>query len=98
MGLSLRAAGFGSSLRTLAAVAPRAAGNRIIYPHGGLSETYANGPLGLEQGFTIARAPAQLAAGPLTLAIAFSGNASASLLHGAQGISFSPRRAPGAEL
>ena len=32
--------------------------NRVTYAHPGLSEWYVNGPLGLEQGFTIPRAPA----------------------------------------
>ena len=86
--LSLRAAGYGSSLRTLDTVAPRIKDNRVAYARGGLSETYTNGPLGLEQGFAIARAPSRLPQGPLTLSIAFSGDAHASLMRGTQGISF----------
>ena len=56
VGLSLRAAGYGSSLKALAEVAPSAKGNRVTYAHPGLSEWYVNGPVGLEQGFTIPRA------------------------------------------
>jgi hypothetical protein len=86
VGLSLRGVGYGSSLRAIASVKPLAQGNRVVYPHRGLSEWYANGPLGLEQGFTIASAPAGHAAGPLTLSIALSGNAHAALGKGAQSI------------
>ena len=39
---------------TLAAARPAAHGNRAVYRRGDVSEWYANGPLGLEQGFTIA--------------------------------------------
>jgi IPT/TIG domain/FG-GAP repeat len=89
LGLRLRAVGFGSKLAgTAAARAPRAHANRVIYARGGLSEWYANGPLGLEQGFTIAHAPAGAQDGPLTLALAFSGNARAAIARGANGIVF----------
>ena len=50
--------GYGSSLSALGDAAPRAKANRVVYERAGLSEWYANGPLGLEQGFTIPRAPA----------------------------------------
>lgn len=89
VGLSLRSVGYGSTLTSVAAVAPSARGDRVLYAHPGLSEWYANGPLGLEQGFTIARAPAIHAAGRLTLAIALSGNVHASLGEGAQSITMS---------
>ncbi len=93
VGLGLRAIGFGSTLRAIAPVAPRAQGNRVTYGHGAVQEWYANGPLGLEQGFTIARAPAAPARGPLTLAVELSGNASASPVPGADGVRL---KAPGA--
>ncbi len=86
LGLSLRALGYGTSLAALGAVAPRASGNRVTYARGGLSEWYANGPLGLEQGFTVSRAPAGLVAGPLTLSMALSSDAHASLAAGGQSI------------
>lgn len=54
--LSLLAVGYGSALVPLARVRPSAHANRILYRHPGLDEWYANGPLGLEQGFTVARA------------------------------------------
>jgi hypothetical protein len=64
----------------------------------GITQWYANGPLGLEQGFTVSRAPAhqvgatlltakQGAAAPLTLAIGLSGNTKASVGPNARTIS-----------
>ncbi|MDX6665366.1 MAG: hypothetical protein QOG68_1572, partial [Solirubrobacteraceae bacterium] len=47
-GLSLRSAGV-AGLPVVAA-APRIRENRIVYARGSLTEWYANGPLGLEQG------------------------------------------------
>jgi FG-GAP repeat len=52
--------------------------NRVTYDREALSEWYAAGPLGIEQGFTIARRPAG-AAGPLTLALALGGSLHARL-------------------
>ncbi len=88
VGLSLQAAGYGGSLTALGTVAPRATANRVVFAREGLSEWYVNGPLGLEQGFTVARAPAHASPGPLTLAIAIAGNAHASLAPSGQSISF----------
>ncbi|MGD0452191.1 MAG: hypothetical protein ABSB69_01215 [Solirubrobacteraceae bacterium] len=87
--LSLQAVGYGSSLTALGAVTPSATANRVLYAHGALSEWYANGPLGLEQGFTVARAPSGRAAGPLTLAMALSGDTNPSLASGGQSVTFS---------
>jgi hypothetical protein len=94
LGLSLSSAGYGDSLRTVAAGAVRAHSNRVSYQHGALSEWYANGPLGVEQGFTLLRAPAGHAAGPLTLSLAISGDAPASLSVSRQAVTFG--RADGA--
>jgi FG-GAP repeat len=79
LALGLRAVGYGASLRSLGAVMPRLEGDRVAYSHPAASAWYANGPLGLEQGFTVPRAPAGHAAGALTLAIALRGNLHASL-------------------
>jgi hypothetical protein len=69
-------------------VSPSAHANRVLYRHSSLSEWYANGPLGVEQGFTIARSPAGHTAGPLTLSIALSGNAQVSLASAGRSIVF----------
>jgi hypothetical protein len=67
--LSLQGVGYGSALRALPAVAPRAQGNRVSYEYPGVSAWYANGPLGVEQGFTIAHRLARSVGGALTLAL-----------------------------
>jgi hypothetical protein len=51
LGLSLRSVGYGTSRRALAPATPRVSANRVLYARAGLEEWYANGPLGLEQGF-----------------------------------------------
>jgi hypothetical protein len=63
-----------SALRAIRAAVPRAQGNRVVYRRGALSEWYANGPLGLEQGFTLSRPPPGRKTGPLTLALSVVGN------------------------
>jgi FG-GAP repeat/Periplasmic copper-binding protein (NosD) len=77
-GLSLSAAGFGTTLRRVGAVVPRAQGNRVVYARSGVEEWWANGPLGLEQGFAVRSHPAG-ASGPLRLSVALSGRVDASL-------------------
>jgi len=77
--ISLKAFGRGEGLPPLAVVSPTASANRVSYAHGALREWWANGPLGLEQGFDIARRPA--GAGALMLSLAVSG--SVRLDHGA---------------
>ncbi len=74
VGLRLLAVGYGSTLAPLVQVAPSAHANRVLYRHLGLDEWYANGPLGLEQGFTVARALGKGAVGPLVVSLALSGN------------------------
>jgi len=85
--LGLRAIGYGSLLRGLgAAGSDIVRANRVVEPHGGASEWEVNGPLGLEQGFTIQQAPARSSVGALTLALSLSGNASVSTSPGDRGI------------
>ncbi|HST56786.1 MAG TPA: FG-GAP repeat protein [Solirubrobacteraceae bacterium] len=69
--LRLHAVGRGKRLRRLPATAPTAKRNRVSYTHDGkLLEWYVNGPLGLEQGFTLRTPPQrQLRGGPLTLSV-----------------------------
>jgi hypothetical protein len=85
--LGLSAVGYGSSLTSLPAVTPTAHANRVVYDHGGVSEWYANGPIGIEQGFTLPRAPAGHAAGPLTLSLALAGDARPTAASGGQSVS-----------
>ena len=73
LGFRLAAWGYGSSLTAVGAVAPRAAGNRVVLSHDGVREWWANGPLGLEQGFTLAHRPVG-GGGLLSLSLALSGD------------------------
>ena len=81
LGMRLSAYGYASTLEPVGPAPPRTAGNRVNYAHGALTEWYANGPLGIEQGFDVAARPGA-AAGPLTLSIALSGNLSARMRGG----------------
>src|SRR3984957_18354920 len=69
--IALKAFGRPSSLRPLAASSPVASADRVTYARGPVREWWANGPLGLEQGFDIARRPA--GSGALALSLAVSG-------------------------
>ena len=62
----------------LPAPLPRAHGNRVEYARGAVDEWYANGPQGLEQGFTIASG----AQGMLTIALDARGTAAPHLKSG----------------
>jgi FG-GAP repeat protein len=81
LALSVVAFGRGGALEPVSATSPRVSANRVAYSRGILREWYANGPLGLEQGFDVARSPAR-GPGPLTLSLALSGNLGARLEHG----------------
>jgi uncharacterized repeat protein (TIGR01451 family) len=59
-------------------IAPEASTNRVEYHRGSLTEWYVNGPVGLEQGFTLADPPAPKGDKPLTLAFAVAGTLTAS--------------------
>ena len=81
VGLALSAYGRGERLRAVGASTPRVSANRVSYAHGQLEEWFANGPLGLEQGFDIAARP-RGRAGALTLALTLSGDLRARLRGG----------------
>ncbi len=71
-----------------AGVAVRPAGprNGVSDARTGVTEWYRNGPKGLEQGFTVLRAPTSSAAGPLTLTLALSGNGHPTLARDARSV------------
>ena len=77
--LSLRALGTGAGQSAVAAATPKAIANRVSYSRGAVTEWYVNGPAGLEQGFTVARAPGRATRAPLTLSLALSGGAHGTL-------------------
>jgi hypothetical protein len=83
LGLHLRAEGSDGSLRPLSSVGPELEReDAIAYAYEGVTERYVNGPLGLEQVFSVARAPASAAA--LTLAVGVSGARRITLAPGGQ--------------
>ena len=94
LGLGLRAVGYGESLQAVVPASPLGRANRVSYAHAGLSEWYVNGPLGLEQGFTLDRAPSDRAAGPLTLSLALSTRAHVQLARGGESLTFSQAGTP----
>jgi len=61
---------------------PRATEHRLDLDRGVLTEWYVNDERGLEQGFTIARAPASATAGPLRLVLALEGDFTVRVLDG----------------
>src|SRR5579884_2381082 len=74
--------GRGGSLHAADGGAPRMAANRVTYGGPGVEEWFANGPLGLEQGFTLARRPGGPAGAPLVLEIPLSGSLHARIATG----------------
>ena len=76
-GLRLTGLGRGARLEAVATAKPGAKANRIDYRRGALSEWYVNGPLGLEQGFTLDSPPARKGSEALTLTLRLSGDLSA---------------------
>ncbi len=72
--LSFVGYGYGDALRVANKVAPQATANRVEYRRGSLTEWYVNGPVGLEQGFTISQPPGKRGGQPLTVALSLSGN------------------------
>ncbi len=87
--MAVRAYGYGDDLEPVAAVTPEAHANRIEYRRGGLAEWYANGPLGVEQGFTLRRPPAAHADARFTIALTLQGDLSATLDRDRLGVSLS---------
>ena len=77
--LGIRLAGYGrvGRLRAVGAVRPSADGNRVVYGRAGVNEWYVNGPLGVEQGFTLPARP--VGGGALVLSLGVSGNVRARL-------------------
>jgi hypothetical protein len=89
-GMTLLGYGYGDDLATMAARPATQAGvNRVEYRRGSLTEWYVNGPVGLEQGFTISQPPSQANGRPLTVALELSGPVDAVVDEGAKGLTLS---------
>jgi hypothetical protein len=65
----MRGYGYGNAIRPVTQSVPQANANRIEYRHGTLTEWHLNGPLGLEQGFTISKPPEGNRGLPLTISL-----------------------------
>jgi FG-GAP repeat len=84
MGMKLSAIGYGEDLQPVASGEMTTSGNRVEVRYGNaesspeVTEWYLNGPLGLEQGFTLNRPPAgKKQSGSLVLSLALSGDLTA---------------------
>jgi hypothetical protein len=93
-GLALHGYGYSNTLHGAGTVTPDASGNRVEYRRGALTEWYVNGPLGLEQGFTLAQAPEGSNGDPLTLTFTLSGHLTASVDSGARSLTLRKDRIP----
>ncbi|EYF01445.1 FG-GAP repeat protein [Chondromyces apiculatus] len=71
--------GCGATWTEAERVAPTAAGNRVTYARQGVEEWYVNGPLGIEQGFTLAERPCAEGRGEVVVALGLAGGLSAML-------------------
>jgi FG-GAP repeat/IPT/TIG domain len=87
--LGLRTIGRSGEQIDLGPVAPSASANRVRYARSSVAEWYANGPLGIEQGFTIPRRVGARGPGPLTLTTGVSSDARATLARGGRAVTFS---------
>ena len=73
-GLRLEAWGYGDELVSAGRAFPQANEHRVEYHRSGLTEWYVNGPLGIEQGFTVLLPPKGTSSGgALTVRLAWSG-------------------------
>ncbi|MFZ0319946.1 MAG: hypothetical protein WAL56_12555 [Candidatus Sulfotelmatobacter sp.] len=72
--MTMRGYGYGDAITAVAKALPHANQNRVEYRRGPLTEWYENGPVGLEQGFTLTEPPAKRSGKPLTIAIELMGN------------------------
>jgi len=84
--LETRAYGYGDARHSLNAVAPHANANRVEYRWDGLTEWYENGPLGVEQGFTLAHRPGKANGQALTVELGLRGDLVAVLEPGAKAL------------
>ena len=88
LGLSFSGYGYRDRLQAVGAAPPWARANKVVYRDPRVTEWYVNGPLGLEQGFTLAARPAGRHHGPLTLSLAVSGNVRGVLSRRADAVTF----------
>ena len=90
-GLSLSGWGYGADQHPVEPARPVATGNRVEYRREALTEWYVNGPYGLQQGFTLARAPLgkRPEGGHLRLRLNLEGDLTARVDQDRRGVSLS---------
>jgi hypothetical protein len=86
VGISVEAIGYRDARLPVGESSPTARRNRVSYTRARLSEWYRNGPMGIEQGFTIPHALPMAQSGPLTLTMELSGDARPTLSHDARSV------------
>ena len=74
-----RGYGYEQTLKIFEPVVPQAFANRVEYRRGQFTEWYVNGPMGLEQGFTIQQTTGDAHGQPLTVALSLAGNLTATV-------------------
>jgi hypothetical protein len=79
--------GYGEELTLLPDGMPQAVGNMVSNSRVSVNEWYVNGPMGLQQGFTVAEKP-QGGAGPLKIALALDGARAGSVDADGKGVLF----------
>ncbi len=72
VGLSLLGVGRGRNLDAVGGATPTTSANQVLYRQRSISQSYRNGPYGLEQGFTVARSP--VGAGPVVVTLRATGS------------------------
>jgi hypothetical protein len=90
-GLRLLGFGYGGASAVSNEVDPSSSANRVEYQHGPLTEWYVNGPMGLEQGFTLNEPPGPRNGQPLTIVLEMSGNLRAAAETGSNAMTLSGR-------
>jgi hypothetical protein len=89
--IALLGYGYGDTLVPAEKSAPTASSNRVEYHRGALTEWYVNGPVGLEQGFTLQNRPGLSHGQPLTISLALQGSRAAAIDAGKTGVTLSSR-------
>jgi hypothetical protein len=90
----LAGVGSGTNVRALALVEPATSANRVVYRRPSISEWYANGPLGIEQEFTVARPSRLQPGGTIELRLAVGGDLRPRMTPDGPGVEFTRSSIP----
>jgi hypothetical protein len=90
----LAGVGSGTNVRASTPVEPATGANRVVYKRPSVSEWYANGPLGIEQDFTVARPSRLQPGGTLELHLAVGGDLRPRMMPSGQGVEFTRGATP----